>query len=397
MMLAYQNCGGELQDSMFDELGGASDIYEVKIDQIAYMSCSEQKNVINEQKMFFTFRAGAYGENAGLRINPTFLQRYKNIKKNDLMDKLMEDTVFAGSQIQFSIRKQTDLSQMFIGGSSSEGVEGIDYDFTFGLLGSEELSASLITTNSTFSGWLNYFAAAGVNFDAYLEGSLTFNESENIAGQVRNFFENGGGMLTTVFGNLDKPTNIRIPNYSFDDDPENDDEIAPSNEAIGVGLKLTFKQPNALNWTPHTNPSPYTGMPKRVLATVTEVNLASPRVSSGVWTCPNSLQLRIVYNAASHMLIGGVHVCDYVEDPDPMSDELKTIRKSLPASDWYVDLAHRCVIPRRVGIGSCYGIDSGVGTTRQVNYDFTTACNPDVVNNAAAVCPHFVSICVKTQ
>jgi hypothetical protein len=397
MLIVFQNCGSDLPTNYFSSQGGSNDLYTMKVDQLAYMSCAEQQDVANEQGMFFTFRAGAYGDTAGLSLSSSFLEKYKYKKNREVLSILEQDTIIGGSQIQFSVRKQSNLAQMFISNGSSDGVDGLDYDFTFGILGSEELSASLLTTNSTRSGWLNYWSPAGVNYDAYFQGTMTFNNSESDANAVRNAMTAGGYVLTTAFGDTTNAANIRFPDYTVDDDTTNDDSEVPSNVAFGVGLKLGFKQPTPLNW--NYAGTPYISMPKRVLASVSEYDLSSPSRSKGTWTCPTNLQFRVIYPTDATLADNtgvGTPLCGVAEDPASPSADLLRVRNSLPSQDWYVDMAKKCIVPRRAAVGSCYGIDAGTKDTRRVNYKVTTACNPDIVNASADVCAHFVSICYKT-
>jgi hypothetical protein len=398
MLLGFQNCGSDLPTSYFSASGGSNDIYKVKVDQLAYMSCAEQKDVSNEQNVFFTFRAGAYGDDTGLSLSPEFLAKYPQKRNSELLGILAEDPVIANSQIQFSVRNQSNLAQMFISNGSTDGVDGLDYDFTFGLLGSQELSASLITTNEDHSGWLNYWSPAGVNYDAYFQGTLTYNESEADANAVRNAMIAGGYVLTTVFGEPAKPANIKIPDYTLDDDKTNDDTATASNEAFGIGLKLNFKQPTPLNWN-YSGVS-YVTMPKRVLASVVEYDLTTPNRSQGTWTCPSNLQFRVIYpDDVTVQDPTGVtgNICSTTLDPASPSADLLRVRNSLPVEDWYVDMTKKCVVPRRSAVGSCYGIDAGTHDTRQVNYKMTSICNPAVVTATASACAHFVSICYKTN
>src|SRR5690606_26683255 len=121
------------------------------------------------------------------------------------------------------------------------------------------------------------------------------------------------------------------------------------NMALGRGLKLSFRQPQPLNWR-------YTGgvttnMPKRALASAVEYDLATPGRSEGLWECPTRLQLRIFYpddagpSATSVKDGNGNTLCDMQVDPGVVTGDLAIVRNSLPASDWYVDMAKKCVVP----------------------------------------------------
>lgn len=400
VVVLFQNCGVEVPESMFDQSLGSNEIYKLQVNQLAYMSCAEQSNVANEPNVLFTFRAGAYGTTGGLRLTDDFVTLNRLKSDVSVRNTLEEDVVTGGSQVQFALRKQGDLSQMYVNGTgSTDGVDGYDYDFTFGTLGSEEMTAALLTTNSERNGWLNYWAAGGVTADAYFEGSVIFNDSEENAQRVRTFLTTGGGILSSLLASPSEPATVVTPNYSYDDDKDNDDNTVPGNVGMGVGLKISFKQPTLSTWG-YDDPgsSVYSAVPKRVLASVTEYNLASPTAATGNWTCPANLQFRIVDHADINLndASGVGTLCSEAADPAVLSADLQRVRNSLPASDWYVDMTRKCVVPKRYAVGTCYGIKANTNIRRAVNYNFTTACNPAVVDSVN-VCSHFISICYKNQ
>ena len=72
-------------------------------------------------------------------------------------------------------------------------------------------------------------------------------------------------------------------------------------------------------------------------------------------------------------------------------------RNSLPASDWLVNQAQHCIIPRSYQAGSCYGLDAGLNNQvrRTPVYGVANTCNAATNANGTGVCAHFVSICVR--
>ena len=85
--------------------------------------------------------------------------------------------------------------------------------------------------------------------------------------------------------------------------------------------------------------------------------------------------------------------CGMNPDPVQPSADLKVVRRSLYAEDWYVDLARRCVVPKpeRTTAGSCYGLNSQTQQTHIINYDnFPAGCGFGSPNG---LCPHYASIC----
>lgn len=362
------------------------------IDQIAYMSCAEQANVANEPNMYFTFRAGAYSDDAGLGLTDFFKNETRRYKEYEKVNKLASDPLSANTRVQFSLRKQNNLSQMFVNSSSGDGVEGTDYDYVFGTIGSDAMSAALLTM-PTDQNYLNYWAAGGIHPDARFVGKMEYNASESLAQQVRTFMETDG-IMTVGFADELEPTILRDPSMIID--PDTGEPVSTSsNTAYGSGFKISFKQPNPINWG--TAGVPHFNMPKRVLASVTEYNLESPNHAKGSWSCPMGLQLRIADPGdVPPDDPGNAADCTRIPDPSPPTAESILIRRSLPESDWWINIPKRCVIPKKYTAGSCYGINAATGLTRVPTYDLTEICDPTINVGATLVCSHFVSICYKT-
>jgi hypothetical protein len=427
IIVSYQNCGTSQQGSLFDAQTYSQLPYEFSTNQLAYLSCSEQSNVANDHGVFFTFRAGAYNDSngeavAGLRLTEDFFYETRRQNNFNRMDILFEDRGTSLSRLQFATRRGNNLAGMFVNESSGSGVEEIDFDYVFGDFGSDEMSAALLTAPT--GQYMNYWAPAGINKDAYFEGTLVYNGSESLAQQLRQFFSTGG-VLAWTFADSNNPESIR--SIEFYDEEDEDSEIEQpivSDRALGTGYRVAFKQPLAANW--YTVGSTHANVPKRVLQSVSEFDLNSKATLSS-WNCPRELQLRVVFpddiwvagnpkdpsNAANfdaNPINSGVSgqigqtnkLCRQIEDTDALNNgnalllaHLAIVRRSLPISDWYVNLTDRCIIPKRYTLGSCYGIDSGAGTTRSPEYNMTATCNPAINSNLTGVCAHYFSACYK--
>jgi hypothetical protein len=394
VLLSYQNCGTEPQGSLFAKKTYSNLPYETTIDQIAYMSCAEQNGVPNDIGMFFTFRAGAYGANTGLRLTDDFYYETRRRNNHQRMDILYEDEATSFSRLQFAIRRKAQLNAMFVNSDSGGGSEEFDYDFIFGDLGSDEMSASLLTL--TTGSYMNYWSPGGITRDAYFQGNLVFNASESLAQQLRTFLATDG-VLTLGYADPTKPATIRTPDYyNPDDEDSTEDDPVATDEALGTGFRLSFRQPNPSNWgqagVAHVN------MPKRVLASVAEYDLTTPGGgSSAGWTCPQSLQFKVVHPDAAPVMFMGEATCpsvadDHVDNSDTAT--LALLRRTLPQPDWDVNIRKKCVVPRRYTMGSCYGIDSGQNVTRTAEQNLTAVCSPST-QNGTLVCSHFLSICRK--
>ena len=70
---------------------------------------------------------------------------------------------------------------------------------------------------------------------------------------------------------------------------------------------------------------------------------------------------------------------------------LTAIRRVLRVEDWWVDTANHCIMPKNTG-DYCYGGDIG---TSAIAYPAAAANNSCINNSTTAVCPHFVSVCIR--
>ncbi len=428
IMISYQNCGVTQQGSLFDKATYSIMPYEMKVNQLAYLSCSEQGNVANDAGVFFTFRSGAYGSSAGVRITEDFLYKTRKMSQTQIMDLLYEDPGTSLSRLQLATRRSGSLSSMFINADSGGGSEEIDFDYVMGDFGSDEMSASLLTAPDM--SYLNYWSPAGVNKDAYFEGTLVYNSSESLSNQLRQFFAQDG-ILAWAYADAAKPANVRSPSLYDDPDSDEDTDNSATNKALGVGMRIGFKQPLAANWYAGTAGPTDTTVPKRVLSSVSTYDLATLK-STGNWQCPNTLQFRVIYpddiwelNVLSNPNDDAPHdpsndanfetnpikdnvlhaddlpkLCpqrldNHADNTGAYAARLAIVRRSLPASDWFVNIRYQCIIPKKSVKGSCYGIDAGTNETRSVAYNPMGACNPAISSSGLLVCGHYMSICYQ--
>jgi hypothetical protein len=316
----------------------------------------------------------------------------------------------------FSIRQQSDLGVMYMNAGSSLGIEGSDYDFVLGDLGSSAMSASLLELDT--DEYMNYWAPGGIEKDAYMQGTMVFDAAESTAQQMRDFLEKNGGLITLGYSTPLSPGMLLTrSSYSTNQDDDGDgrnddadDDIAPSNEAYGVGLKVSFKVANPANWgytAQGLNNTPHPNLPKRVLATAYEYDLSSPQQLKATWSCPSELQLRIVAPADRNFddpypFNPARKLCPDVIPEEP-SDPVKLanyqiVRRSLPISHWKINWERKCVVPKFYTKGSCYGVDTSKTPTvaRRPVYDFTQSRSTNTCDPAVdPTCLHFVSICLK--
>lgn len=387
-LLAFQNCGELTQGSLFPEFTSKTFPYEIVVDQVAYMSCAEQENVNNDYGVYFTFRAGAYGDNTGLGLTQAYLDEVQDQDNSSVMDDLALNGLSRNSRLQLGIRNRDNLLQLYQKADSV--LEEEDFDYIFGTLGSDEMSASLLTLPEG-EDRMGFWAAGGINNDARFQGVLTFNESELMAEQIRDYLSDQG-YLTFTFADEFDEASIRHAGSSSSEVQE----FLPN--AFGRGLNVEFSRPNPGLWAVAGAGAIAQEMPARVLHSISEVDLMDTRSNIGNWECRNSMQFMIAFPedaAPEGSAVVPPSNCYMKADPASPTDEFLFVRRSLPASDWWIDMANRCVIPKKHTTGSCYGIDSSTRDTRNIQYDFTQACDPAIAD--PHVCPHFVSICFKTN
>lgn len=389
LMMFFQNCSSAVPFGTVDRFASLveSDVfpYEVSVDQVAYMSCSEQENV-PQDGTFFTFKVGAY-RNGGLRVTEEFRNEVIRLNDESVVNALMQNFASTGSRLQLAIRPIDNLQLIYLTeNNGQDGLQGEDFYNIFTTIGDQAFTSMLWYMEP--GDYLRYWPGAQFDSDYRLEGTMRFLDSELIEGDLRNFMNNRGVLAVTFSEEGD--TIARGPGS------QSGDAKSLAKEVYGVALSPRFKQPLAPG-----GGSPGAAMPSRVLSSVQEIIVDRRRNGTvpGTWSCPDQLQFKIVlpqdaliYNEEA--VVTGTR-CGMTPDPVQLSADLKAIRQSLPSEDWYVDLTRRCVVPKpeRTTAGSCYGKNSNIEQTHIINYDaYQNGCG---FGTERGLCPHFVSICVK--
>lgn len=443
----FQNCTTQVpfgQTDHFQALVNSPVFpYEVHLDQVAYMSCSEQEDIFNDGT-FFTFRFGAFDQ-GGIRITPEYRESIEKVRDEDVPFALEISQASSRLRLQAAMRTLDNLQLMYVDNDNgAEGVEGLDFSNFFVEMGESDLVNLLWFGNP--NDYVSSYPAARFIDEARFEGEVSFMKSDRMAADVRNFMNSRGGILAVTFnqegsifpvgpGNLQalqeladsgQAGDVAIPQSGGD--PSNDlgtssvgvasvgvaSTFSAANNNIGqnvfgAGLKPAFKQPSKLlvptnDALPVTEVSPGASIPSRVLASVTDViiddRMRNRRFSN--WNCPSTAQFMIVLPSDAQYQDNGNTVTRCRREPDPANPslELQRVRQSLYQEDWYVDMRNRCVVPKsasNVVPGSCYGKDSSEDTL-PINYEaFETGCGFDHISqgNGLGLCPHFVSVCFR--
>jgi hypothetical protein len=375
-LMGFQNCSDTTDESQ--DLNSTSSYtqslpfaYKASLDTISYMSCSRMSSNY-EPRAFFTFRAGAYTPSGGLQINPDFIDATKYYSLQAKADAFGESGANANARLQLAIRSTTNFQSVVVNGAAKNGTS---LGTMMTSLSGSPLVENLVTMPAGVK--KHYFPSSAS--DRLMASSLRFNDGseENVVAAIRTMMKNHQAMLAltyTATDNADDKT-ARSP-VSFDANGTLGTSVNATNDVYGTGYQLNFGTP--ANWA--------TGE-QRVLSSVSEVDLASNMsATGGTWTCPSSMQFVIVRNED----IANVSNCDLAVDyynTEAQRVALDAIRRVLPVEDFYVDVVNRCVVAKsHIATQSCYGDRSGRGA---IDYS-TGSCSGDS-------CPHYVSVCVRTN
>jgi len=392
--------------------------YEAGLDQLAYMSCSEQSDVGNDGT-FFTFKAGAY-DHLGLRISQTYRDNVVKVDDQNVAFALQESTFSAGTRLQLAIRSLDNLQLTYIDQENGvSGLDGFDFNNFFPPMGTQLLAETLWFMQP--NDYLRVFAGAQSISNLRFEGRLQFMKSQLMENDLRSFLSNRG-VITLTFATQGEITPIGPGSYNDLVVVGDGSTPAPIGGAIGsakvgtekvgiasaglsqnlaqnvfgMGIQPQFKQPlTSLGG----NPGP--DMPPRVLSRVQDI-IIDERLNGQIprtWSCPDSMQFMIVLPGdATYTDVNDNEItrCAMLPDPPVLSAEMRRIRQSLLAEDWFIDPIRRCAVPKadHVEQGSCYGRNSQTQRTHLINYDSypTQGCG---FGNPAGLCPHYASICFR--
>ncbi len=429
----FQNCTPSVpfgHTDHFQSLVNSTEFpYEVNIDQVAYMSCSEQEDVYNDGA-FFTFRFGAFRTH-GIRVTPEYRNHIEKVDEEDVPYALQQSASSRGLKLQGAIRTMDNLQLMYVDGENGEkGLEGSDYSNFFPEMGDPVLSQALWYMNP--NDYLRNYVAAQFPDEYRFASEVQFMKSQLMENDLRNFF-GSRGILTVTFaengeikpigpGNIDYLNQVSdepIPPGGGSGEGQKLDVQTSSfstanldvrSNVFGAAVQPKFKQPPKIIVPDNQNQpvieqDPGPDMPPRVLSSVRDV-IIDQRLNtrpSPEWICPKELSFMIVlpedaiYQDEDSNTITR---CNMNPDPlNPNADEKKLYdiaRQSIYAEDFYIDLRNRCVVPKPgvANEGSCYGINENTSMTRPIAYDDydSVGCGFGV---GQKVCPHYVSVCYR--
>lgn len=379
MIVAFQNCSQPVQNdtgvsALASEAAKIDFSYDASLDQIGYMSCSTMNPGTYDNSAYFTIRAGAY-KGAGLTLTDSFFNSMAKKAPEKMAELLTESPANTSTIMQLAVRTLDNYQSIETSGTSTPQ-EGQDYANLLSELGTSDMNTALVNLPSGQR--LRYLRDGGTPWGARMEGSLHFTANAGLAEYLRNRLRNYS-FLGLTFSQA--PTSGDMSNQPYlarsPADVYEDTSIDVRKIVYGRGFKLRFGQPAVTSL--HSN------FPQVALREVTEFDLRSStnRNGLGTWSCPNSLQLRIV--RGTDLSKPGAN-CRKIPDPATLSTELTIVRNILRPEDWWVDLENRCIIPKKPG-PDCYG------DLKTVVYNLGESCN----TNADNVCTAYASICYRTR
>lgn len=398
-VLAFQNCTQGVQvdeGAISSEAAKLSFSYDSAFDQIAYMSCGQMSDQSFDKSAYFTLRAGAYRV-GGIGLTEQFRKDMEKRSPQRQADILSESPVNVDTVPQLAVRSTSDLGTV-VANSDSRASADLDYANMLVPLGGLDISEML--ANLEPGARLRY-VRDGTAMGRRFEGSLHFGADVVREKSLRSFLQGQSYFLTltyTLGGNGTPGTgDATLPRgpttFAQEPPPSSDgDATAPPprtgastigsgsgqiRTAWGRGYRISFKRPDGFLSDKYPM--------ETVLSEVSESSLISPadRSGAGKWVCPNIMQFRIV---RAEDVSKPEANCARVPDPAVLSPELAIVRNSLKSEDWFVDMARRCIIPKKAGSG-CYG------KTETIVYNPLATCS----DSGNPACIAMASICYRAD
>jgi len=371
VILSFQNCAQAPEESSQDGMSEAEEFesslpmaYQFKLDTIGYMSCSGIETPV-EKRAYFSIRAGAYNnQTGGLSLTAPYRSATQYYTATHRAQALATSDVNRDTRLSLSVRSRANLQSIW---SQDQVSVGEEIDSFLPSLDTPYIAGPLAAAPA--GAWINYFP--GYQSKRLMEASLRYYRFENVAKATRTRLESSAADESAYL----------VAGYSGSDDELDTVLRKPggvdNSRAWGVGYQLGFSLPQG-----------YASGERRVLSpasSIQEVDLVTGQVVAANWDCNSSYQFQIVRPEDK---AAGKVVCNAIVDRYSDAGQqasLNAIRRVLRVEDWYVDLANRCVMPKRTG-DYCYGPLNG----RTVQYGLANC-----LNSGATMCPHFVSVCIR--
>jgi hypothetical protein len=434
VVLSFQNCSDldntnviTLTDIETNVLSNLPFAYDLKIDQMAYMSCSGP--FASGDVRSFTLKAGGYFPGAGVALKPNYTAALTDFNADAKVRSLQISDRNDQAGVVMSIRPRNDL-QNYVDPDGQTGeipVAKMMFNESQGLLLSNERVARQLFALGPGS-YLNYAAGLPGLFQKSFDGVVRIANDAGTEDFVRNLLRNSHYLAF----NFSEPAGIQPPDRPnlFVKSPF--DTLTGATQTrtsvFGLGYTLNFQQLDPLMTT----------TPPRVMSIGSVVNLENSGFEAESWNCGERFIVvrpedasRLSFNPTPMSPGGTGQVCDTRSDSIPTTiaeqQRWERIRNSLPVEDWYVNLPcpgpeymgppiigcipgvpkPGCIVPK--GNDFCYDFSnpsvSGNPNIKVAYYrnenlssadpviDYNGSCGPGTL----FICPHAVSICYKQQ
>ncbi len=379
-LLVFQNCSSpeaptEEEDTDLSRIAALAEkapfAYDAFFDTLGYMSCSDLPSKMFDPSAYFTFRAGAYRA-GGLKLKENYFADVAGElpTRDDKIEYLTTSPANTRTQAQFSVRSLANFQSVFTQQGTPE--DGEDFENFLPALGTEEMTKNVL---SLPAGQRIRYMRNGLVTGTRFEADLNFSDNYGLADGVRNLLS-ADGMLALTFMDLQASSRV-VAKGPADIDPKAPDQ---RKSVYGKGLVARFRQP-----TPVAG-SLYGQFPPHVLREISEINLVDRSDSTQIkgWTCPTSLQFRIVRPQDL-----AAAACTTPVDPVTVDPTLRMVRRILRVEDWYVDMANRCIVTKKYQGVSCYGSDENI-----VLYDTSLPCTD---GHPKEQCVQYASVCYRQE
>lgn len=363
LLFGFQNCGTPLTTS--NKLSSLAEhlpfAYDMQVDHLAHMSCSNMSSSY-DQDAFWTFKVGAYDSGSGLQVNQHYLSQTIRLSTEERIQGLGASPANSGAKLQLAIRSSYNYQDIF-----SANVNNLKSEYDFhnfhAPFDNYDIAKQLILNQKSRQ---HYFPSLGVN--PKIELKLRFLNSSQASQSMYNLLSTTGLLTLNYTSNQGVDGIARSNSYGS------------KSSIYGRGYRLRFKMAHGIDT--NGNITPYTYANSRSIASVQEIDTSTGQLLLSNWDCNEKYTFMIV----KPQDVGVRTICGANgTEPIPTANQKEAydaLRKVLPSTDWSVDLARRCIVPKK--IGQCYGNNSST-----INYNGGT-CDPSQNN-----CPHYVSICVR--
>lgn len=387
MLLTFQNCSSPNEEGAADGSSTGQSYteklpfaYTVRPDTIAHMSCSSMRTGFNP-RAYFSFKVMSATSAGGIGVTPEFLLATNKFTASQRIDAFADSTLNANTQIQLSIRKTNDYQAVF---GAAGGTSRLGYDVD-GFL-------DLELANPTIASHLAMMQIGEVR--KYFPGPQ---EKRLVEGTLRYFDTTYNSNLDVTRGYLADKTMHLVAGYTDTSDILSSPLRGPSGVTtqgiFGSGYMLDFKVPAGFN-----------SADTRALNSVLERDLKTNSTVSGAgWVCDPNFQFMII---RPEDIVAKKIACftgaDRHDKTYPIElERLQKIRRVLRVEDWYVDVKHRCVVPK-TPIDFCYGDPTQMGASTaldNINYTASAQTVLGVTYPAGTCgglrCPQYVTLCTR--